>query len=1335
MNEIAIEGYPLSPQQKRIWHLQSGASTGQYRSRCQASIRGDLDLESLRKSIDELVSRYEILRTSFRSRADMDLPLQVVGSSPKVNIRTFDADHDSPMTGENFWGNDTEARSGASGDSSSFLVTAVEHSDRSWTLFLSAPALSLDGFSWVYLLNELEGIYKGICDGAVDGSGSENDGPLQYIDIAQWNNELLEEADAEAKTVAHAQWLDLDLLLHTESRLPLELDAPSGGEFRACARIVEIQGEVASGLSAGAVRSTVPLESYLLASWQTFLWLVTRISPINGVVFAGRNYEDLHGAVGPLSRSIPLAADLESGMEFNRVVEQAARSLEKLDAVQEYFTWDEFDREDGSSPFLPFCFEFHSKANSPTREERSGGEVSFAIERCSCVNDRFKLKAAFQELPDQIALEFHYDSRVITESYLDVLVDQFRTLLRNIVTEPDSAIQDLGLVSPVAQKLMTEWNQTEVRYPQKCVHELIEAQIERTPDAPAVTASGIGLSYRDLNKRANKFARYLQGLGVVTESIVGVYLERSPDLIVTLLGIMKAGAAYLPLDINTPRERLEFVLSDAGAEVLVSQKDLIEKLPEHDSAVVCVDRDWAEIVKLGAGNLDITMTSNTLAYVIYTSGSTGKPKGTLITHRSLVNYLCWSSEHYSLKLGNGTPVHASIAFDATITSLFPSLLVGQKIEILDPGEELDQLRNALLAARDYSLVKITPAHLDVLAEWLPASDASLQTRALIIGGEALKAKTLNYWRAHAPDTRLINEYGPTETVVGCCVYELDGDEPDTGEIPIGRPIANTQLYILDKKLRQVAIGITGELHIGGAGLARGYLDRTELTAEKFISNPFGKGRLYKSGDRARYRPDGIIEFLGRIDDQVKIRGFRIELGEIEDVVTSYPGIKQVVVSVRQDDQGSQQLIAHYVHSEAEEITMEELRKYLKDRLPHYMVPSGFISLAALPLTSHGKVDRDELDRLEAEVGNRAQYVPPRDDTERRLAEIWSQTLEVEWVGVRDNFFDLGGHSLLAVRLISQVQTEFELSVPLSTVFRCPTIEEFAEQLHKEPISPESSSLVAIQPMGTKPPFFCIPGAGGNVIYLYELSRAMGAKQPFFALQSEGLDGQSEPLGRVEDIAKSYVRQIRSVQAKGPYYIGGHSFGSLVAFEIARQLSGEGEKIGKVVVLDTMAPLPNRVPALNSELSETQWHSRILRSMEHILGVDLSILDDTLDANSPEDQRQLIQDGLVQAGVLSSHKAESQLRGFIQVFKTNVLSFENYVVHEAKPIRISLFRAMDKSAGAIESIPLLGEPNYGWEQLSTFPIKVQDVPGNHESMMAQPHVRELAASMVKEIPTS
>ncbi|MCX6046238.1 MAG: amino acid adenylation domain-containing protein, partial [Chloroflexi bacterium] len=945
------------------------------------------------------------------------------------------------------------------------------------------------------------------------------------------------------------------------------------------------------------------------------------------------------------------------------------------------------------------------------------------------------------------------------------------------------------------------------------VHQVFAAQVERTPDAVAVVMAGAGnsafriphsafdLSYRDLNRRANQLAHYLGTLDIGPETLVGICLERTPDLVVAILAVLKAGGAYVPMDPSYPAERLAFMVEDAAVRVIVTQRALAERLPTA-APLLCLDEAWVAIADQPDANPAVMVQPHNLAYMIYTSGSTGKPKGALIEHKGLSNYLAWCVQAYAVEAGVGAPVNSSIGFDATITSFFAPLLVGGKVVLMPEVDEIEALRAALTGAEPFSLVKITPAHLEILSHLLATNDGqalTVKANAFVIGGEALFGHHLAFWQQFAPGTRLINEYGPTETVVGCCIYEAA--DALTGAVPIGRPIANTQLYILDQYRQLAPVGVAGELYIGGAGVARGYLNRPELTAERFISIddlPFAidedhgqadvdsslsssskettlnthklrkskivHQKLYKTGDLARYLPDGNLEYLGRRDHQVKLRGYRIELGEIEAVLAQHPAVREVAVLARTipaaGQAGDKQLVAYLLpvagetgrpgegekgrpgdrepdNSTGLPLNEGELRRYLQEKLPEYMVPSHFVVMDAFPLTANGKLDRTALP-APSMGGSTQHFVPPRDGVEMKLATIWTTVLGLQQVGVRDNFFDSGGNSLLAVRLVTQIQQAFGKTLPLTALFQRGSVEQMAGLLRQNSSADEltpSSPVAPIQAAGTKPPFFCVPGAGGYVIYLYQLARGLGSDQPFYGLQAAGLEGDQPPHTTVEEMATYYVEAMRTVQPEGPYYLGGHSLGGWVAFEMARQLQAQGQSVALVAIIDT--PVPQIAHFVDqSAWDDARWLVELAYRIKHLLAPTLNITYEALQPLSAEQQLAYLQAQLTQVNLFPAEAGLEQLQRLLDIFKAH--SQVRYTIPvPAAPIPLALFRTQteftpqpNSEAAFIEMAAANDDTAWGWDTYG--PTAVHILPGDHLSILNEPHVHELAARVGTEL---
>ena len=701
-------------------------------------------------------------------------------------------------------------------------------------------------------------------------------------------------------------------------------------------------------------------------------------------------------------------------------------------------------------------------------------------------------------------------------------------------------------------------------------HQLFEAQVAEAPDSVALTFEEKSLTYRQLDNRANQLARYLRRLGVGPEIPVGVCMERAPELVVAVLGLVKAGGVYTSLDPASPKERLSFILQETKPAVVLAQERLIKFLPGHDAREVCLDRDWSDIAEQSTEPLEALLSNENLAFLVYTSGTTGQPKAVMLTHRKRDSGPSHDQTVYQMTKEDRHVLKSSINFTVIIRELFWPLLTGGQLAIMPPGTEQDIAYLAgFIASHRISLITVTPSVLRALLEE-PGIRNCDSLRHVICFGEPLTHDLEKRFHVNL-SAELSVYYGATEAP-SAALRKCENGGP-RNVVGLGNPLPGIKIHLLDHRLQPVPIGICGELYIAGK-LARGYFKRPDLTAEKFLPNPFSEepgARFYRTGDLGRYLPDGSIEFLGRVDDQIKIRGFRVELGEIETVLSQHPGISQVIVTDREVS-GDRRLIGYVVPQREHAPSISELRGFLRKKLPHYMVPSGFVFLDNLPLTPNGKVDRRALPapdrtRSESESG----FVAPRDAVELELAEVWGLILGTHPVGVRDNFFDLGGQSLLAARLFAEIQIMFGKSLPLATLFQAPTIEQLANILRQEEWLPSWSSLVAIQPNGSKRPFFCVHAHGGNVLIFNDLARRLGTDQPFYGLQAQGLDGQQPRHTRIEDMATCYLSEIRAVQPDGPYFLGGYCFGGRVAFEMAQQLHAQGKRVALLAMIDSYAP--------------------------------------------------------------------------------------------------------------------------------------------------------------------
>jgi amino acid adenylation domain-containing protein len=865
---------------------------------------------------------------------------------------------------------------------------------------------------------------------------------------------------------------------------------------------------------------------------------------------------------------------------------------------------------------------------------------------------------------------------------------------------------------------------------------------------------GEQITYDGLNQRANQLANYLRALGVGPDVLVATWLDRSAEAVVALLGILKAGGAYVPLDTAYPKERLAFVLEDAQIPVLLTQQRLLANLPIQNPkpvlskaegseiqnpVVVCLDTDWGRMDLESDRNSQSGVTADNLAYVIYTSGSTGGPKGVAVSHRSICNRLLWGQEFYGITAADRILHAMSLSFDFATWEIFTALAGGAQLVLAHPERHQDGAYLVrLIAEQNITVAGFVPSMLEALLQQ-SGIERCRSLRKVMSGAEALSSSLQDLFHA-CLDAELQNTYGPTEAAIDVAYWVCKRDVESGGNrqsVPIGRPIANTQIYILDSDLQPVPIGVSGELHIGGAGLARGYLRRPDLTAEKFIPNPFSPvlsevegdepgSRLYKTGDLARYLPDGNIDFLGRIDYQVKIRGFRIELGEIEAVLGQHPAVREAVVVSREDAPGDssaplrtgKRLVAYVVAKQQQPFTVSDLRGFLKKKLPDYMVPSAFVTLDALPLTTHGKVDRRAFPEPDqTRPGLAGTYVAPRTAVEEALTGIWAEVLGLERVGINDDFFEFGGHSLLMVQLISRIRQTFQADVPLLRLYQSPTVAGFAEAIAERCSEGEKaggsvfSCLVPLRDQGDRVPLFCVSGAKGYVNVFHEFALHLGAEQPVYGLEPPGLDGQREPLGSIEALAEEFIRHIRLIQPEGPYCLFGLCFGGRVVYEIARQLTAQGQRVAVLAMLDTAAPGAFQRPS---------WPKRSLLYARDFWQMDSRKKTKFLRARYSRFRQWLGYQNETEAGSNGSEGLDAGQVVLRKVIAANVQASRRYDV-KPYPGRVLLFRG---TKGSKRSRHCTVDPLYGWGKVTGGRVEMHVIKGHHEKILREPKVHRL-----------
>ena len=1015
------QGFRLSPQQRHLWaRLQGG---GLYYAQCVLSCTGPVRPEELRASLICLVERHEILRTTFPRRRGVRFPVQRVAGHGAPEWRVVDLrEASSGALLEDLCRAERERPFDFEAGPLLHAALADLGEDRC-LLVLTLPALCADPGTLVLLATET----------AATLAGRKDDGlPVQHAEFSAWQHEILTGEDAAAGA---AFWQGKRWGGASEPHLPGER-TPSGA-VPLHPEVVEVclDADAAAHLAGLAGSRGRSLGMALLTAWQALVGrLGGQADVVVGYAADAREHAELAGTLGPLTRYVPVLCQGKGGLRFGEALEGVAHAVAEACGWQEH--WSE---ETSGSPAPSIGFDFQSWPDG-----LPAGAASLTVVGQHACLERFKLRlSAWRREGGPLHLGLHYDPDRMGGEVARSLGVRLRLLLQGLIAEPDARLDEIDLVDePERRRLVVDFNATTAPWPMdRSVHQLFAEQAARTPDLTAVRGAGRVLTYADLDRRASRLARRLQRLGVGPESLVAICCERTPEMVVAILGTLKAGGAFLPLDASHPRERLDLMIRDAGPAAVLTQAHLLATLPPSGSPQIFLEDGCDEEDVLPEHCLE--MDPEHLAYVIYTSGSTGRPKGVQVPHRGLVNYLAWCVRAYRPQVGQVTPVHSPLGFDLTVTSLFAPLVTGGTVLLVPESEGVEGLASTLAGA--LGLVKLTPSHLEVLTRSAVAAGEGT-VEAFVIGGETLYGESLAFWRRHRPGARLINEYGPTEATVGCVVCELPGGAIPPGSVPIGRPISNARAYALDPAGRPVPEGSAGELYIGGPGVARGYLRNPAATAERFVPAPFGAepgARLYRTGDLVRHLPDGNLEFLGRNDRQVKVRGHRIEPGEIEAALLRHSNLRETVVLVRADASGDSRLVAYAVARQEPRPKSAELRRFLAESLPEPMIPSVFVMLSALPLTVNGKVDRAALPALDtARPELEEEYVEPRSEAERVLAEIWAGVLALERVGIHDNFFSLGGDSIRSVRAVALARPH-DLVFTVQDLFQHQTVAQLA----------------------------------------------------------------------------------------------------------------------------------------------------------------------------------------------------------------------------------------------------------------------------------------------------
>jgi amino acid adenylation domain-containing protein len=1334
VNQVFV--FPCSFAQRRLWFLhQLDPSSFAYNITAPQQISGPLDSAVLKRSLNEVVQRHESLRTTFRSVQGE--PVQVIAPSQTLDLEIIDLSSRLAAEQEE----ETNRLAVREAQQAFDLVQGplmrailLRRSEHDHVLLLNMHHIISDGWSLSILMREVSIIYDAFSAGRPSPLPQL---PIQYPDFSEWQRKWLEGGILQKQ---------LDYWKRQLAGIPSSLDLPTDrprtveSTSLGAQQLIHIDAGLFLALKQLGQQHGATSYMVLLAAFQVLLYRYTGQTDITvGSPIAGRTRAETEEIIGFFVNTLVMRTDLSGRPSF---VELLARVKEV--SLGAYSNQD-----------IPFekLIEVLSPARDLSRTPLF--QVMFILQDLRSVGfqlgsaklttldihggtSKFELTLALEESGDSIRGHISYKTALFEPETIGRMLGHYKELLANIARDPGQSISFLPLLTEKERdKLLHGWNGNEKIHPDtKCVHQLFEKHALSMPHAIAVAGEEGSRTYAEINCQANQLARYLQHLGIKPEVPVGIFLEPSIELLLGVLSTLKAGGSYVPIDPVFPKDRISYILEDSQVPVLLTRTSMRDRVDAPRIHIICLDAVENLISAFDSGNLPPTAMLENPVYTIYTSGSTGRPKGVVVEQRQILNYLYGIVERFDLRPGAQYSMLQPLAVDSSNTVFFPAICAGGTLHVMpreraaDPYAVLEYFQKHRI-----DVLKIAPSHLAALLEACPSSEL-LPHHVLALGGEGSHW----HWMCNAvqplapPQSKIFIHYGPTETTVGMLTNLVRREAAQRGAlVPLGRPIPNTKAYVLDSAMQPTPVGVPGEIYIGGNNVARGYLNRPDLTADRFVPDPFSSqpgARLYRSGDLARWLPEGEIEFLGRTDYQVKIRGFRIELGEVESALRQHEQVERAIALAREDGATGKQLVAYVTLKRSEtgkrngngignaQLTLPgRLRDFLKQRLPDYMVPAAIVVLDEMPLGPQGKVDLRALPSPSAGPAQReGTIIKPRSLVEARLVEIWEEILQVTPIGITDDFFKLGGHSLLAVRMMTMIRNRFKQTVPLQKLFFNPTIAHIAGLLatSQDQSSSSPSILVPIQSKGSGQPFFCVHPIGGNILCYVELARALGHERPFYALQSPSA---SMEITTVEEMATLYLREIRQVQPEGPYFLGGWSMGGLVAFEIARQLEAQDEAVALLALFDTYPSGQSR--EVIEDHDTLPLLVRFAADMGRLMGIDISGLRERFLKMEKHEMEALLLQVMLDAGVLAKETSEKDLNEMFSIFARNSMAVTRYRLQPLKQRTILFHAANNEPPGNLVA---------DWSRWMDGDFESYLIPTDHYGMLTQPNVSVVAEQL-------
>jgi amino acid adenylation domain-containing protein len=1333
----------LSFSQERLWfldHLMPGSPV--FNVPTAVRLSRPLNIAVLQQCVNEIVRRHEVFRTSFVTIDGQPTPVISANVDATIEIIDLTSLDESAREAESLrLTKEAALRSFDLASGPLMRTSLIRLTEQESIFLLTMHHIVSDGGSILIFFKELSALYQAFSNGQASVLSKL---PIQYADYALWQRDWLRGERLEQQLAYWKQELsgELPVLeLPTDRQRPAVQTYPGG---RATATLSE---ELTSALNALSQREGATLFMTLLAAFKLLLHRYSgQDDIIIGSPIANRAQNETENLIGFFLNNLALRTDLSGKPTFRELlsrVRQAALDAYANQDVPFEKLIEELKPERDLSRTSIFQVYFNLFSFSDRLDLPDGESINFVDAWLQSEENlsKFDLTLYAGAGDKQIKLALVYNADLFAPARMTEMLEQFTHLLTQIVARPDEKISHFSLVTPKAQALLPNPEQPFESSHDEGITTLFSDQARKRSDGLALVDPDESWSYQDLDRRSNQLANHLRQSGIKKGDIVAIYGHRSAPLVWAILGVLKAGAAFTILDPAYPASRLMDYLRIASPrgwlQIEAAGRPLPETLEQFVRALDCrcritlaarADcRDDDPLANSSTDDPDIEIDTDDLAYIAFTSGSTGLPKGVMGRHGPLTLFTSWAVDSFGLNERDRFCMLSGLAHDPLHRDIFTPLQLGGAICIPDPLdlEAPDRLR-AWMRKQKISVANLTPAMSQLLTDGDSAGEQIDSLRYSFLVGDVLTRRDVSRLKDLAPSITCVNLFGSTETQRAVGHYVVPASESEEARekevLPLGKGIRDVQLLVLNDNRQLCGIGELGEIYFRSPHLAKGYLGDEQLTNGRFIVNPFTKrsdDRLYRTGDLGRYLPDGNVEHLGRADRQVKIRGFRIEPGEIEAALTQHPDVREAAVIAQFSDFRLQAgLIAYVVPVRDSLITPDTLRDHLNERLPAYMIPAAFVLMEALPLTPNGKLDRRALPVPEEIHRELTDYTAPRSAYEQSLTEVWQEVLAIEQVSIHDNFFELGGHSLLAVRLFAVMEKKFGKRLPLATLFQAPTIAQLAAMLEKDS-SPAWSSLVPIQPHGIRAPFFCVHAVGGNVLEYYDLARHLGTDQPFYGLQSRGLDDKEAPHTRIEEMAAHYVKEIRELQPAGPYFIGGRSFGGIVAFEMACQLRAQDQEVALLALLDSY-PVGHQKLSPQSGALRSKVSRGLKRMLSHVSNLrGLSLRGKLLYLAGKSQYAPIRIKSKIWRTIYRSFKKLG--RDVPSAFR-NVEEFNWLAAHDFVPRlydgNVTLFWASNDLRAKFDQIE-------GWQALARGGMDLHEIPGTHLDIIKEPNVAELA----------